>query len=424
MDTTGRNPKPLPLSRRPVFHAYDELRRGTEVGILVIDLDYFKDINNTLGRSAGDQVLTVVADRMRRCIRVFDTAARLGSDEFGVLLIGIADSSRCMATAQSILSAINEPPNIHAQEVRLSASCGVSFTSTRATAAEELIGNAELALFQAKGGSRGRVEFYIPALREQAQQRRQYHAEFHRAVEKEEFELYYQPQVRLSDSRIVGAEALLRWKYPQRGYLSPAAFLPALERSSVASAAGAWIVEEACAQTARWLRNGVCLRTGINLFAAQLSDPVFAATLLEAMRRHRLPAECVEIEITENIILAGDETILGRLRALHDSGIGIAFDDFGTGYASLSMLRSYPLTRIKIDQVFIRNMCSSRRDETTVRVSIELARNHELSVIAEGVETVQELDKLMGLGCDEVQGYYFGKPMSASDFNSFLVGRY
>jgi EAL domain-containing protein (putative c-di-GMP-specific phosphodiesterase class I) len=272
---------------------------------------------------------------------------------------------------------------------------------------------------------RGRSFVFVPALREEAIERREMETELHRAVEAKEFELFYQPQVRISDGAIVGAEALIRWNHPERGRMSPGAFLPALESGSLAGIVGDWVLETACSQIAAWRKQeSRPLRVGVNLFSAQFRDNNFDERIAELIERHGLSPEALELEITENIVLNQDELILKPLQKLRAIGVGIAFDDFGTGYASLSLLKDYPLTRLKIDQSFIRNMCASSRDEATVAASIGLGRNYDLEVIAEGVETRAQFDKLVGLNCDEVQGYLFGKPMPATEFAEVLRGSF
>jgi EAL domain-containing protein (putative c-di-GMP-specific phosphodiesterase class I) len=262
-------------------------------------------------------------------------------------------------------------------------------------------------------------------LREEAIERREMETELHRAVEAKEFELFYQPQVRISDGAIVGAEALIRWNHPERGRMSPGAFLPALESGSLAGIVGDWVLETACSQIAAWRKQeSRPLRVGVNLFSAQFRVNNFDERIAELIERHGLSPEALELEITENIVLNQDELILKPLQKLRAIGVGIAFDDFGTGYASLSLLKDYPLTRLKIDQSFIRNMCASSRDEATVAASIGLGRNYDLEVIAEGVETRAQFDKLVGLNCDEVQGYLFGKPMPATEFAEVSRGSF
>ncbi len=399
----------------------EELATGAPVSVIAIDLDNFKDINDTLGISVGDRVLSTLAGRMQRCIRPIDTLARTGGDEFAILLPQVGDALRSFSVAESVIAAVAKPIEVEGQEVRVAASCGIAFSPAHGQETEELLGNADLALYQAKtlGGSRSFV--FVPSLRMEAIERRKYQAELHHAVEAREFELYYQPQVRISDGAIVGAEALLRWNHPQRGLLRPGAFLRVLEGGPQVLPVGDWALEAACQQVAQW-RGGDApgLRIGVNLFSEQFHRNDLEERVARTLERYQLPAEALELEITENIILDGNELILKPLEKLRAIGVCIAFDDFGTGYASLSLLKNYPLTRIKVDQSFVCNMCVSRRDEATVAAAIELARIYDLDVIAEGVETREQFDKLMELRCDEVQGYLFGKPMPMAAFTAAL----
>jgi len=399
----------------------DELASGSPVSVLAIDLDNFKDINDTLGASMGDLVLSAITGRILQCIRPIDTLARIGGDEFAILLSQVGDSLRSSAVAGAVIDAIAGPIQAENHEVRVTASCGIASSSAHGQDTEELIGNADLALYQAKAAGRGRYFAFVPNLRKEAIERRSFHAELHRAVEANEFELFYQPQIRVSDRAIVGAEALIRWNHPERGRLSPAVFLPALEGGTLASVVGNWVFEKACAQLRMWrLAGNTPLRIGVNLFAAQFQSNDLDLHLANLMQRHQVPATALEIEITENIILERNDLTLKSLQRLRSMGFGIAFDDFGTGYASLSLLKDYPLTRIKIDKSFIDNMCISRRDEATVAATINLARIYDLGIIAEGVETDDQLNRLVEMNCDEVQGYLLGKPMPSHEFAGLL----
>ncbi len=412
---TGAANRNLLLSR-----VANELDSGSPAAIIVIGLDNFKDVNDTLGTSVGDRVLSAIAGRISQCIRPIDTLARIGGDEFAILLSQTGDHIRSSSVAESVIAAIALPIQVEDHEVHVAASCGIAFSPAHGQQAEELIGNADLALYQAKAGGRGRSFVYVPSLRQEAIHRRMYQAELHRALEAGEFELFYQPQVRISDGKIVGAEALIRWNHPEKGYLAPAVFLPALESGALACAVGDQVLENACAQLAQWQEQKYSLRIGVNLFSAQFHKNDLDLRVTGIIDRYNLPPNLLELEITENVILDRDNHALAPLQRLRAIGVGIAFDDFGTGYASLSLLKDYPLTRIKIDQSFIRSMCTSRRDEATVAAAINLARIYDLEVIAEGVETCEQHEKLVQLHCNEIQGYLFGRPMPAGAFTELL----
>ena len=394
------------------------LLEAGELAVLMLDLDGFKDVNDTLGHIAGDHLLCEVARRLKRCVGADDLVARMGGDEFAILLAGVADRRRAVEQAQRCLDAVTEPILLDGSEVRVAASCGIAIAREHGLEALELVGDADLALYRAKHAGRGQVCVFAPALRDEANARRQLGTELHRAANDGEFVLFYQPQVRLHDGALVGAEALIRWLHPTRGLLSPAAFLPALESGSLAAAVGAWVLEEACAQAAYWRTHGAGdLRMGVNLFAAQLRRGDLVAQVLSALRRHGLPPSTLELEVTENIVLDDDDQILDTLTALRQAGVGIAFDDFGTGYASLSLLKKYPLTRLKIDRSFVKHVHASERDAAVVRAIVDMTRSFGLATIAEGIEESHQADLLRGMGCEEGQGYLFHPPLPALVFN-------
>jgi diguanylate cyclase (GGDEF)-like protein/PAS domain S-box-containing protein len=389
--------------------------------VLMIDLDGFKDVNDVLGHTLGDAILREVANRLLKFANSNDVVARIGGDEFAIMLASVTDSRTAMQLADAMITAIAQPINVDGNEVHVAASCGVALAPTQAQEALELVSDADLALFKAKSIGRGSVFLFVPTLRMEAMARRLYGLELHRAVDKGEFMLFYQPQISMFDGSITGAEALIRWHHPQRGILSPAAFLPALEGGPLAATVGSWILNEACAQAAYWRRSGAPrFRIGINLCSAQFRVGDLATEVFETLARHGLPAEALELEVTENIVLDNDDIVLGILMRLYEHGVGIAFDDFGTGYASLSLLKSYPLSRIKIDQSFVRGILTSKRDASVIRAIIDMAKSFDLETIAEGIETEAEYNYLRKEKCDEGQGYLFGKPMSAPQFELML----
>jgi diguanylate cyclase (GGDEF)-like protein len=389
--------------------------------VLMIDLDGFKDVNDTLGHIAGDAILREVAKRLESLAEENDVVARIGGDEFAVMLEDINDNKAALQLADCMITNIAKPINVDGQIVRVAASCGVALAPTQAQEALELVSDADLALFKAKSLGRGRLFLFEQSLRKDAIARRLYGLELHRAVDESEFLLFYQPQIRLSDNTIVGAEALIRWRHPERGILTPAAFLPALEGGTLAATVGSWVLNEACAQAAYWRRNGATdFRIGVNLCSAQFRVGDLVTEVFDTLKRHGLPPEALELEVTENIVLDSDNIVLEILQRLHDKGVGIAFDDFGTGYASLSLLKTYPLTRIKIDQTFVRGIVKSKRDASVVRAIIDMARSFDLETIAEGIETDAERNYLKLELCDEGQGYLFGKPMPAQQFEALL----
>lgn len=405
-------------NRGRFFRQVEEaLARPLDVAVIMIDLDGFKDVNDTLGHAIGDHILQEVALRLEGFVENAGAAARIGGDEFALMLEDVTDPRQALMLSNAVNDAIAKPIIIDDQEIRIAASCGVALAPLHTSNPVELLGNADLALFRAKTNGRGRSLVFESCLRMEAAARRLYGMEIHRAVKEGEFLLVYQPQVRLSDGVLTGAEALIRWLHPVRGLLTPAAFLPALERGPLAATVGSWVLDEACAQAALWRRQGLNnFRIGVNLFGAQFRGGDFAAEVMETLRKHGLPPSALELEITENIVLDHDDVVLEKLRDLRAHGVGIAFDDFGTGYASLSLLKRYPLTRIKIDRSFVDGMLVSKKDASVVQAILDMARAFDLETIAEGIEREPERESLLRQGCTEGQGYLIGKPMLASHF--------
>jgi len=412
------------LANRARFYRVveDTLTVPKPAAVFMVDLDGFKDVNDTLGHTLGDAVLKHVAAQMARLVNVSGMAARIGGDEFAIIVPNMTAAEVAMHMAEKIIRQIAQPILIEEHEVRVAASCGVALAPLHAQEALELVSDADLALFKAKMTGRGRMFLFTPALRMEAVARRLYAMELHRAVDQGEFLLYYQPQVNLQTGAVVGAEALLRWHHPKRGILTPMSFIPALEGGPLAAIVGSWILDEACAQAAYWRRQGATeFRMGVNLFEAQFRVGNLVQEVMDVLARHGLPASALELEITENIALDNDEVVLETLRKLKGYGVGIAFDDFGTGYASLSLLKTYPLTRIKIDRSFVHGMLEHKQDDSVVCATLDIAHGFDLETIAEGIEQKSQRDYLKEIKCEEGQGELFGKPMPAEQF-ACLIG--
>jgi diguanylate cyclase (GGDEF)-like protein/PAS domain S-box-containing protein len=411
------------LANRARFYRVveDTLILAKPAAVFMIDLDGFKDVNDTLGHTLGDAVLKQVALQLSQLVNVPGLAARIGGDEFAIVVPNIVTAEAAMQLAEKVIQQIAKPILIDGHEVRVAASCGVALAPMHAQEALELVSDADLALFKAKMSGRGRVFLFTPALRMEAVARRLYAMELHRAVDQGEFLLYYQPQVNLSSGVVIGAEALLRWRHPKRGVLTPISFLPALEGGPLAAIVGSWILDEACAQAAYWRRHGASeFRIGVNLFEAQFHVGNVVQEVMDVLARHGLPPAALELEITENIALDNDEVVLNALRKLKLHGVGIAFDDFGTGYASLSLLKTYPLTRIKIDRSFVHGMLEHKQDDSVVCATLDIAHGFDLQTIAEGIETKSQYHYLKEKNCEEGQGSLFGKPMPAAQFASLI----
>jgi diguanylate cyclase (GGDEF)-like protein len=392
---------------------------GGPTSIALFDLDGFKDVNDTLGHSTGDQLLIEVGQRLVEVAGDRGQVCRLGGDEFIVIVPGCGNPLVMSEIVEAMLKRLTEPFTIGDHVLHVGGSAGVAIAPNDGKSVDELIANADLALYQAKSAGRRAYRFFLPVLRAQAQARRSLDLELRRAYSENELELYFQPQVRLADGAVVGAEALIRWRHPVAGILAPGTFIDTLAASAIAPEVSRWIIHTACSKTAGWRARGLHLsRIAINLFPTQLGDDALLHDLNEALRETGLPAEVLELEITENVALDfGDAAVLQKIR---DRGIKIAFDDFGTGYASLSYLTRFPLSRIKIDRSFIGKITDDAGDAAIVRSLIAMAHNLGLEVIAEGVETTAQAAFLLNQKCEEAQGYLYSKPLPATEFEAYL----
>lgn len=392
--------------------------RACPTSIAIFDIDAFKDVSDTLGHSTGDQLLKEIARRLTAIAAGATRIYRLGEDEFVVIVPECGDPCIVAELVDTMLRQLAKPFEVNDQLLYIGASAGIAIAPADGSNVDELIANAHLALCQAKSNGGRIYRFFLPALRTQAQARRTLDMELRRAFLDNEFELCFQPQVRLIDDVMVGAEALLRWRHPKRGILGPGAFIEILAASPIAREVGNWVLRTACEQAAAWRAKILpSLRIGVNLFPAQLHGGALVRDIEVVLLQTGLPPEALELEITENIALGHDETTLASLRVLREKGVDLAFDDFGTGYASLSNLTRYPLSRIKIDQSFVRKLPD---DAAIVRSLIAIAHHLDLKVIAEGVETPAQAAFLRAERCDEVQGFLYAKPLSAAKFEESL----
>lgn len=407
-------------------HLRDRLAALAECGcsatLILLDLDGFKDVNDSLGHPAGDEVLKAVAGRLRDVLGDLGLACRLGGDEFVIVLADTADPLSAVDLARRLIKAIERPMELGERSVYVGASAGISCMAEKHWNADLLLEQADLALYRAKVDGKGRVRLFTQDIASIAQTRVSVSSGIREAWEQGQFELYYQPQIRLLDGALVGGEALIRWNHPERGVLTPAAFLSTLETSLLAVPLSEWILRTACRQAAEWQACGFPdFRIGVNLFAAQFRTGDLPAVVEGALTEAGLAARSLELEVTENTILRNEDRILATLGNLREVGVGIAFDDYGTGFASLIMLKDFPVTRLKIDRSFVSGPDKGDRNRVIVEAISSLARGFDLEVIAEGIETRAQAD-LMRSYCQEGQGYFFGKPMTASAFAAAFVG--
>jgi diguanylate cyclase (GGDEF)-like protein len=392
-------------------------RAGDQLAVHFIDLDRFKTVNDTLGHPLGDALLRVAAERLRGCVREGDTVARLGGDEFAVVQTGLTDMSGATRLAERVVEAMAAPFDIQGHQVMIGASVGVSAAPSDGDDADELLKKADMALYRAKADGRGAFHFFERAMDEQLQARRALELDLRRALAAGEFQLYYQPLYNLGDDRVTGCEALLRWNHPERGMVSPADFIPLAEEIGLIVQLGEWVLREACAEAARWPDH---VRLAVNLSPAQFRDRGLVRTVISALAVSGLPAERLELEITESVLLQDNAANMSMLHDLKALGVRISMDDFGTGYSSLSYLRSFPFDKIKIDQTFVRDILEDSDALAIIKAVLDLGSSLGIVTTAEGVETVEQLNALRDQGCAEIQGYFISRPAPASEIARML----
>ncbi|QTL04997.1 EAL domain-containing protein [Aquabacter sp. L1I39] len=394
------------------------------LAVAILDLNRLKDINDTLGHQTGDLLIAAAARRLESMAGPRMRLYRFGGDEFVFLLTEPGAATTITETFAAVLRQMEAAYDLDGHHLFIGASLGLALAPDHGLTAEEVLASADLALYEAKASDVRRVCLFTPELRKRAVVRQDLETQLRRACARGEFELYYQPQVRLSDGAIVGAEALLRWRHPERGLLLPAEFIEALSRSPAALDISTWILKTACATAADWRAKDLPpLRMGVNLFPAQMHCGTLVDDVEQALAASALDPSCLELEITENIALGLDEDLTRALLALRERGVGLALDDFGTGYASLSYLMRYPLTRLKLDRSFVSNLSDSASSEDTaiVRSIVGMAHNLRLSVVAEGVETQEQADFLRRRACEEAQGFLFARPLTRGAFEALLA---
>jgi diguanylate cyclase (GGDEF)-like protein len=387
-------------------------RHGATIAVLCLDLDRFKDVNDTLGHETGDLLLKAVSDRLRECVRDGDVVARLGGDEFAVLQLSAHEPQDCASLASRIINTVSMPYDLDGQEVVIGTSVGIALALEGSVAPDQLLKHADMALYRAKSDRRGTYRFFEPEMDAQLQARRLLEADLRKALANGEFELFYQPQVNIRENEISGFEALLRWHHRERGMVPPGEFIPVAEDIGLISSLGEWVIEQACVEAATWPES---VKIAVNLSPVQFRSKTLVQSVSRALIESGLQPSRLELEITESVLLQDNDTTLATLHQFRELGVHIAMDDFGTGYSSLSYLRSFPFDKIKIDQSFVREL-TSRADCLAIVQSItKLGSSLGMITTAEGVETEEQYLQLRAAGCTEVQGYYFGRPKPARE---------
>lgn len=408
-------------------HQHDKL------AVLFLDLDRFKTVNDTLGHGAGDQLLRLVADRLRQAVRPADLVARtdypdeevdvarLGGDEFTLLLPHLRHGESALLIAQRIHESMHRPFILDGREMVVTASIGIAIYPDDGSDAASLLKHADTAMYHAKDRGRDNAQFYSAALTEEAMRRLDMESNLRLAIERSEFVLAYQPQIDVASGSIYSLEALIRWHHPQRGLVSPLDFIPLAEENGLIVPIGAWVMRTACRDAQRWRMAGKPLRVAVNLSAVQFRDPGLVDEVAAVLAETGLPAEFLELEVTEGALMEDSAATLQTLNALRKLGLHLSLDDFGTGYSSLSYLKRLPINNLKIDQSFVRGLPADGDSLAIVRTIVSLAKNLGFSVTAEGIETREQATLLHGMACEMLQGYYFSRPVAVAEIDALLA---
>jgi len=393
----------------------------TKVALLCIDIDRFKLINDSLGYHIGDRYLVNIGNTLSRLVRGTDTVGRLGADEFAIILGGLNDTDIVETKANLILHEIARPIKIDDHELVSTASIGITIYPEHSADADAMLRHADAALHQAKQQGKNTFAYYQSELDNRIGGQLQLASDLRRALERKEFHLVFQPQIHAATGRIFAAEVLLRWTHPTRGFISPAEFIPLAEETGIITDIGQWVLEESLRQMQSWRAHGIALDyIAVNISPRQFSLARFVDMVLEVTQRCQLPPQCLQLELTENLLLESTSQTIDKLQRLSDSGFSVAIDDFGTGYSSLSYLKRFPLQKLKIDRSFVADVTKDPNDAAIVRAIIAMAGSLNLKVIAEGVETAEQVAFLQALGCNEIQGFYYSKPLAHEAFVAFF----
>ncbi len=408
------------LFREQLGRALAAVNRGKRLAVLYLDLDNFKSVNDTLGHQVGDELLKVVANRLRGCVRDTDTVARVGGDEFAIVQTGIGHATDTATLARRICEELRAPYDLLGHAVVADTSIGIAVAPNDGTEPTELLKNADMALYGAKADGRGTYRFFEPEMDARVKARRILELALRAALANGEFELHYQPLVELQKDEVTSCEALLRWHHPERGMIAPAEFIALAEEIGLIVPLGEWVLRKACADAALWPDE---VKVAVNLSPIQVMSKNLVPVVVGALASSGLPAHRLEIEITESVLLHNTELTLATLHQLRKLGVKISMDDFGTGYSSLSYLRSFPFDKIKIDRCFISGLTDGEDSRAIVRAIAGLARNLGIMTTAEGVETQQQLQQVKFLGCTEMQGFLFSPPRRVEEITHLLSPR-
>ena len=404
--------------REQMEHAFGVLRRDEQIAVLCIDLDHFKNVNDTLGHPVGDSLLKAVASRLKGCVRDYDVIARLGGDEFAVVQVAVDPQHiESTALANRIIDVLSGPYSIDGYQIVAGASVGIAVTPTDGTDQDQLLKNADLALYRAKSDGRGIYRYFEQEMDAHAQARRLLEMDLRAAIAENQFELHYQPILNLETDVVVSVEALVRWHHPRRGMIPPVEFIPLAEETGMIVPLGEWVLRQACAEAVKWAGS---IRVAVNLSPVQFKNRNLVSSVMSAVTAAGLAPQRLELEITESVLLQDGAATLATLHTLREFGVRISMDDFGTGYSSLSYLRSFPFDKIKIDRSFIADLATRGDSMAIVRAVTGLGKSLGISTTAEGVETKEQLALLRMEGCTEAQGYLLSRPLPASGIECLL----
>ncbi len=405
------------LLRERLEHELKRVKRGECLAVLCLDLDQFKGVNDTLGHPIGDELLKLVADRLRGCTREPDTVARLGGDEFAIIMTQMQEPTDAASLSKRIRESIIKPYQIEGHQIVTDISIGISVAPFDAEEADPILRNADMALYGAKADGRGTFRFFEQDMNVRMKTRRELEMDLRKALVGKEFELHYQPLVNLKSNDVNAFEALLRWNHPKRGLVSPADFIPVAEETGLIIPLGEWVLKAACYEAVDWPDH---IKVAVNLSPAQLNNRNLLNVVIGALAESGMPARRLQLEITETVLLQNTFATLATLHELRKLGVQIALDDFGTGYSSLSYLRSFTFDKIKIDQSFIQDLSNGAEPLAIVQAVANLAKCLNMTSTAEGVETQQQMDLLQSMGCTEMQGYLFSRARPASEIRQFF----